>query len=429
MTDPASKTLHIKFSEAEIRRHAEQPHIRQLRDLRYPPLLLRFATGRARASWLIVRHAQGRSTSIKLGNWPDLPVRAAVDLLPGKLAELTADPSAAVRVSGWLTVADLLDWYAGRVAADRNLSGKRRGTVQSLIKRQLRPRVGALRLLEVDRAALDEQMIWPMQATCSLAYTRQAFGLLKLSFRQAFKLKKLTVDPLAGMVFTDFTEAAIRPKPCALRPQQLPALLERLAGLWEKRPAEVLLALMMLCHGTRLGETRQARWVNVDLSEVGEWFIPAADTKTGAEHRLPITRPVSALLGAYRDRQQARGYDGAWLFPRGDGRPWTDRQASAVFERLGGGEWTSHDLRKLARSTWADLGVDYLIGELLLNHALDDLDAAYIHTHAMALKRDALERWHLWLEARGLSFFAAGTTPGRAEQATPVQAANAGGWL
>ena len=78
---------------------------------------------------------------------------------------------------------------------------------------------------------------------------------------------------------------------------------------------------------------------------------------------------------------------------------------------------------------WADLGVDYLIGELLLNHALDDLDAAYIHTHAMTLKRDALERWHLWLAARGLPFFATGTEPGRPAEQNTVQPSSPAGWL
>jgi integrase len=184
---------------------------------------------------------------------------------------------------------------------------------------------------------------------------------------------------------------------------------------------------MMLCHGTRISETRLAKWSNVDLAEGGEWFIPAEDAKTKADHRLPITRQVRQLLTAYRARQVAAGYSGAYLFPRGDGHPLSEKQGQQVFERLTGGEWTSHDLRKIARSLWADLGVDYLIGELLLNHALDDLDTAYIHTHAKALKRDALERWHCWLEARGLSFFATETEPGRAAQATAPQASTGAG--
>lgn len=416
MTDP--KTIHTKFSEAEIRRLAELPHVRQVRDPRYPPLLLRYSRNRQRASWHIVRHVGGKSPMTKLGNWPELTSRAAIELLPQKIAELTADPSATVTVSGWDVVGDLLRWYEERSSRDRNLSSKRKATVRSLVACQLLPRMGSLRLLEVSRDAIDQRLVWPMQEVHSLAYTRQAFGLLKLAFRVACRLKRLTVNPLADVVFSDFIETPIRPKGARLRPQQLPELLAQLAELWEVQPHRAMLALMMLCHGTRISETRVAKWNNILLEEGGEWYLPQSDTKTGVEHRLPLTRQMRSLLQAYRARQLEAGYDGVYLFPRVDGKPWSEKQGQSVFERLGGDEWSSHDLRKVARSMWADLGVDYLIGELLLNHALDDLDAAYIHTHAMTLKRDALERWHLWLAARGLPFFAAGTEPGRAVEPT-----------
>jgi len=417
------KTLHIKFSEAEVRRYAAQLDVRNLRDLRTPALLLRFSGDHSRASWHIVRHVGGKSPSVKLGNWPDLPVKAALDLLPKKLAELTADPSAVVAVSGWEAVADLLNWYASRMARDRAISNKRKATVRSVVACQLLPRLGSLRLQAVDRAALDERFIWPMQQVCSLPYTRQAFGVLKRAFKQAHKLKMLASNPLADMVFTDFISTPIRPKGAALRPQQLPAVLDRLGDLWPTHPADTVLALMMLCHGTRISETRVAKWANITLDQEGEWFLPADDTKTRSDHRLPITRQVHALLSAYRARQIGKGYRGAYLFPNGDGEPLSAFQAQAAFVRISDGEWTSHDLRKVARSLWADLGVDYLIGELLLNHALDDLDAAYIHTHAQSLKRDALERWHCYLDARGLSFFATETEPGRAA-AQPQPEAN-----
>lgn len=403
-----SKTTHIKFSDAEIRRQAAGT-ARDLRDPRFPALKLRFNQSRLRASWLVVRHA-GNGTARKLGNWPDLPAAAAIELLPKKLAELTADPAAVVATSDWSTVGDLLRWFADRCARDRALSGKRKDTIRSLVGCQLLPRAGAVRLAAVDRETLDERLIWPMQETHSLAYTRQAFGLLKQAFKQAARLKKLARNPLSGMVFADFITAAIRPKGSRIRPQQLPEILATLTELWRTKPADAMLPLMMLCHGTRISETRLAKWSNITPKADGEWFLPADDTKTDADHRLPLTRQAAALLSAYRARQLAAGYSGAYLFPRGDGAPLTESQGQAIFTRIADG-WSSHDLRKVARSMWADLGVDYLIGELLLNHALDDLDAAYIHTHAMALKRDALERWHCYLESAGLSFFAAGTEP------------------
>jgi hypothetical protein len=79
----------------------------------------------------------------------------------------------------------------------------------------------------------------------------------------------------------------------------------------------------------------------------------------------------------------------------------SDNQASAVFTRLGQGAWTSHDLRKVARTAWTDLGVDGHIGEMLLNHSLGKIASTYINTQAKEQRRLALVKWHNWLDERG----------------------------
>lgn len=420
MTD--SKTLHIRFSDAELQRLAESSVIRNVRDHRHPALLFRFGKNRTRGSWHVVRHVDGKSPSRKLGNWPDIPAKTALELLPKKLAELAADPAALVTVTDWQRVEDLLQWYAARIERTRKLSSKWKATVRSLVACQLLPRLGSLDLQKVEPSVLDDRLIWPMQEVRSLAYTRQAFGLLKTAFRRAAKMKMLSVNPLAEVVFSDFIETPIRPKPCALRPNHLAALVSRLSAEGARLTALCMLPLLMLCHGTRISETRLAKWENLTLEEGGEWFLPAADTKTDSDHRLPLTRHTVALLKAYRMRQRQTGYTGAYLFPRGDGDPITENQAQELISSLADGEWTSHDLRKIARSMWLDLGVEYFIGEMLLNHAMDDLQTAYIHTHAETLKRDALERWHLWLESSGLYFFATETAPRQPAIATDLHA-------
>ncbi|WP_154583759.1 tyrosine-type recombinase/integrase, partial [Pseudomonas syringae] len=134
-----------------------------------------------------------------------------------------------------------------------------------------------------------------------------------------------------------------------------------------------------------------------------EWFIPAENTKTGVEHHLPLTDQVRNLLISYRDIQLAGGYRGQFLFPSRSGNALSEGQASAVFTRLGQGEWTSHDLRKVARTGWADIGIDHLIGELLINHAMGHNVKVYIQSDVMSRKRDALEKWHAHLDSKGLN--------------------------
>jgi hypothetical protein len=101
-------------------------------------------------------------------------------------------------------------------------------------------------------------------------------------------------------------------------------------------------------------------------------------------------------------------------------------QAFAIFARLGAGEWTSHDLRKLAPSIWANLGVDSLVGKLLLNHTLTELERTYFQAMGEAVKRNALERWHGWLDAQGFDALQDKTGARRASK--PV-ALDPSGWL
>ncbi|MDT4871946.1 hypothetical protein FQZ97_1071070 [compost metagenome] len=92
--------------------------------------------------------------------------------------------------------------------------------------------------------------------------------------------------------------------------------------------------------------------------------------------------------------------------------------------RLGQGDWTSHDLRKLARTCWTELGVDHLIGEMLLNHAIRGVAAAYIHTQAQEKKREALERWHAHLDSHGFGLIRAATDSRPHETRTTPEAAS-----
>ncbi|SHM46032.1 Integrase [Pseudomonas asturiensis] len=388
-------TAAVRITDAEIKRQAAGTE-RDLRDVENRGLYLRFTRDRSRASWYLV--SKGKWNLV--GSFPDLTAKQVVAALPGIRLRLNA--GAGSNLSKWVTTGELLDWYADRMARDRSLSEKRKKTGASLIKCHLKPRLGDLALTGIDKASLDDQFMWPAQETIGIDYVRSAFQLLALAFRQAFKLRLIVVNPMKDIKFSDFSKAKVGIKPSRLRGTQLQDLIARLLTVLEDEPADGLLALMMLCHGTRIGETRQARWSHISLAE-REWFIPAENTKTGVEHHLPLTDQVRSLLISYRDMQWASGYSGQFLFPSRSGKALSEGQASAVFARLGQGEWTSHDLRKLARTGWADIGIDHLIGELLINHAMGHNVKVYIQSDVMSRKRDALEKWHAHLDSKGLN--------------------------
>lgn len=388
------KTLTVKLSDAEIARNAKLEHVRDLRDAGHPALHFRFAKNRTRGSWYLLNKRKWH----RIGGFPDLNTKQVIAALPAVRLRVAADSAASV--SGWVTVGELLDWFGDRMAKSRALSDKRRAAGKSAISCQLKPRLDDLLLRDVSAQTLDKLLMWPAQAELSLSYVQQLYRLLAVAFRQARKLDLIPVNPMAEMKFVNFTTARILPKPARLRDVQLQDLVSLLAERFDSAPGDAMLALIMLCHGTRIGETRQSRWADIALPE-REWFIPAEHTKTKTELRVPLTDQVCALLRRYRDRQTAQGYEGAFLFPSRRGKPLSDNQASAVFTRLGQGAWTSHDLRKVARTAWTDLGVDGHIGEMLLNHSLGKIASTYINTQAKEQRRLALVKWHNWLDERG----------------------------
>lgn len=403
------------ISEAVIKRVASDGGVRDLRDLKRP-VLLRYRSRRERASWYLRLYRNGKSDWHKVGNWPEISAAALFERLPELLTSAAIEPDQKLRPLGaWQTTGELLTWYRDRVAKDANLSAGRRTNVASIINRHLLPCLGEVHLAKLTRAVVDESLIQRIQAGLKLSYVAQVFAVLPAALCQALDLRLIESNPLAGMQFSQFIKSPILPREAALRPENLRAVLASLGEQISIEPEGVALALLMLCCGTRIGETRQARWSRIDLLQRREWFIPLRETKTKhGDHLVALTNQLCAFLQHYRDWQVSGGYEGDYLFPhrRGRGRrPLSKREASALFQRLSTSEWVSHDLRKVAATGWANLDINPLVIEFLQNHKLGKVTAAYIQTVLGPLRREALERWHAQLDAVGFLGFHSGASP------------------
>lgn len=375
---------------------------RQLRD---GPLYLRIHQGRTKGTFYLVTSRGGKPSWRRLGGWPQLDAAELRRQLPTLLAKAAGDGRAVTAPAAFATVGDLLTWFAQRTATDRALSDSRKAGIAVAVTKHLQPALGDLLLAQLDRPALNRLLLWPMQQRYALATVRQTFAALKAASRLANRLDMLAVDPLAGIKFTDLITRPITAKPGRLPRHACPSLLVTLAEYQHGNPMPVVLALLMLMHGTRIGETIRASWLDIDFAG-RRWHLPAANTKTRREHVLPLTDTAIALLKAWQHWQRGQwAAHGNRLFPGGRvGRevlPLSDSKASELMRGLSGGLWSAHDLRKLARTSWMELGIDYMVGEMLINHALRGLDKVYIQTHADAQQRAALELWHQELERIG----------------------------
>ena len=78
-------------------------------------------------------------------------------------------------------------------------------------------------------------------------------------------------NPLAGMKITDFGGFVAKPKDTSLQPYIVQPLLDELE---EQKPIIQMIVFLMITLGTRIGETRKAKWANISLGEKAVWVIP-----------------------------------------------------------------------------------------------------------------------------------------------------------
>ncbi|WP_330114366.1 site-specific integrase [Pseudomonas sp. JS3066] len=379
-------TDYVDFSDAAIRRAAADEDVRDLRDARYPGVRLRFRQDRRQGTWDVRHDGKWR----KAGNWPAMGWGDLQAALPAILSA-RAGGAQPTRVTGaLLAVGDLLTWHLNRLLNDRMVSASRRAGYRSMVGNWLLPRLGPLLLAALDRESVDRLLIQPMRRTLAPATVVHGYRMLVAAIHAAQALRLLPGNPLEGVKVSDFGLGPLKPKAARLLPKDAPALAAELMALFPHKPSAALLPLLMLATGARVGETRRARWADFDLG-AAVWVIPAERTKTRTQLELPLSPALVALLRRFQAAQAWK--HSVFLFPGERGQPLSSSAAQEAIRALSGGVWSSHDLRKMARAGWALLGVDYLVAELLLNHAMPGLSATYVQADLSRQKREALALW------------------------------------
>lgn len=146
------------------------------------------------------------------------------------------------------------------------------------------------------------------------------------------------------------------------------------------------IARLGLLTAMRRGELAGLRWSDVLEDKIS---LPAAHTKTGAAHDIPLTPAMRAVINA-----QVRQHGSPYVFgsQRAVGAKvsgWTKFQkalvkASSVDHRI-------HDWRRTARTIMSKAGIEEGIGELSIGHVTADLVRRYNRDDAWAGRTKAFE--------------------------------------
>lgn len=160
------------------------------------------------------------------------------------------------------------------------------------------------------------------------------------------------------------------------------------------------LQLTVLC-ATRTNETLQAAWSEFDLSNA-LWTVPSNRTKSGREHRIPLSRQAVALLTDVKALGSPH-----WVFPgnapkKGAKRPPLSNMAMLMaLQRMAGCEdLTVHGFRSCFR-TWAGEATSFPreVAEMALAHVIADAtEAAYARGDLFQKRRRLMQAWADYLD-------------------------------
>ena len=164
-----------------------------------------------------------------------------------------------------------------------------------------------------------------------------------------------------------------------------------LAKIWESDASETtkLCIEFLTLTAARSGEVRGATWGEVD-KYAATWTIPGSRTKTGRDHRVPLSNAAMAVL----DRAQEYADGSGFLFPSSSGRMLSDSTLSKLLRELGVAG-TPHGMRSSFRDWAAERsGAPREIAEMALGHVEGSAaELAYRRTDYFERRRELMEAW------------------------------------
>lgn len=402
------RTEKIRFSERQL--SEALANYARVRDEQLPLYAKRLKCGSAYSVYY-VRRDPGKKSPVwlRLGRWPEVPAKVflarARELLSASVLQVPVTVAAAKAEFNQLdTVGDLISWYQASAIAQRDLSGQRNRNVQSVISRQLLPTLAACQLVDLSSPVIKTKLVEPMaDAGYSLSYIALVLRTIKAIFAAAVEAGLLDATPVPKLSIKQFTTAPVKAKPPAYHPGQLGEVIKQIAAEPDYQ-LKTMMALALM-FGLRVGEVASLRWQqHVDIDN-GYIYLAAHETKNSQPHQLPLTDQSQQLLRWHKRQLRINGHRGRALFPaKRDPRKTINASYASSRVSLALGKGAAHDLRKLARHSWQLAGIDFYVGEILLNHkGTDLLKTAYIYMQDLLIDncRQALSQWHQQLNENG----------------------------
>jgi integrase len=149
-------------------------------------------------------------------------------------------------------------------------------------------------------------------------------------------------------------------------------------------------ALALTClTGCRTSEVLQATWGEFNFDE-HLWTIPDERTKTGAEHRVPLTRQMIEIIEPLKALRSTCVFEGQKRH-----KPLSNMSMLMLLRRMQAGNFTVHGFRSTFRD-WAaeEASVPREVAEMSLGHKVgNDVERAYARSDLLEKRRQLMTSW------------------------------------
>lgn len=349
---------------------------------------------RTRGKWVLRVVIQGKRREMGLGRWPDVSIAEARELASEarRKARSGIDPISQ-RAEGRkkmirLTVQEAVNSCFEARKAELKGDGEA-GRWMSPLSVHVLPVIGKTAVEDLDQHTLKKALepIWHSKADTA----RKALNRLSLTLKHASALG-LQVDLQATMKVRALLgkQRHVTEHIPSMPYTEAPAFYRWLCG---QASAGALSLRFIMLTAARTGEVRFARhsFIAGDVLT-----LPPTITKTGREHRIPLTLEATAVISSAK-----LSADQDLLFPSATGKVLSDATMSRLMEREGL-DYRPHGFRSTFR-TWVEEQTDTPpeVAEAALGHIVDGVVArAYQRSDRLEKRHELLCRWSEYLTDR-----------------------------
>jgi len=222
---------------------------------------------------------------------------------------------------------------------------------------------------------------------------------IRLMYRWAVKRQLVEHNPVADIVGASDLNIKPNTDHRCLSDEEIALFYKALSNsqIW---PKNRLLMELCLFYGCRVSELRLAERGHFDFKAM-VWTVPAENHKMGHVMKRPIRRPIIPEIVPLI-KQLMETSTGRFLFPhRNEDRPVSNRahikipgQLITILQNQGHqmASWSTHDLRKTARTNWSSL-TSLNVAEVMLGHKLPGVQGVYDHYDYLPEQAAAYKAW------------------------------------